>query len=105
MSRLSSMIRILRDAVTGCFSCQERCSGGESDASGLARWHVVGGRHLGERKRENEGSSISPAAAGGSNRAPHVVHGNRRRVQTEAVAVRFGRKAEAKDVFQVLIAN
>src|SRR5262245_53179834 len=99
MSRLSSMTRILRDEVTGALSCPSRCLLAQRHG-GRGGIRFFGSRLGNERQRQNKCRPRSPAAAGGPDRAPHLVHGDRSRVQTEAVAVLFGRKAKTEDVLQ-----
>src|SRR5438128_812837 len=103
MSRLSSITRILRVGVTRPSPC----------ANWLFDWsgargpgvRLFGARLLDQRQRHRERGPASPAFAGRANRAAHLVHGDRRRMEPEAVAVRLGRKAETKNVLEVLKAN
>src|SRR5437667_6431010 len=102
MSRLSSITKILRDGVTGVFSCPSRRLFAEGHAR--SRWiRLIRSRLLDQRQRQNKCRPGAPAAAGGADGTAHLVHRDGGRMQAEAVPVLLRRKAETKDVFEVFI--
>src|SRR5690349_13278524 len=99
MSRLSSITRILRDDVMGTSTCASGLF--DRRGAGLLGCCLGGARLLDQRQRQRECGPASPAVAGAADRAAHFVHGDRGRVEPEAVAVGLGSKAEAKDTLEV----